>query len=287
MAERITLDSEARGNASNDGLARQRGTQVYDGAVLAHETRKTIKRMRALASLLRDQLGEDELRRRRQALRVTASRLAGARDAEVRLATLETLSKRYPRRLAVNGIELLRGGLERERDEARRTIDYGALLDDLKSLRKELVGLQLAVHDLGSLGPGLEGLYGEARRRYRRTRRKKASNALAAHDWRKRVKSLYYALDALGGSDGARATTRRAERLGDMLGEEHDLWLLETYLEQHPDAAGTDSSARKTVLRLALRRRRRLHKRALRKGERLFKPRPGEFAKRMQKMLGR
>lgn len=288
MAERTTVDSEPLGNVSSDGLPRRLGTETHDDhALLVHETRKTIKRMRALALLLRDELGEDELRRRRKALRVTANRLADARDAEVRLATLERLSKRYPQPLAVEGIELLCAQLKRERDDARRAIDYGALLDDMKGLRRELVGLELAVHELDSVAPGIEGLYREGRRRYRRARHGKARDAAATHDWRKRVKSLYYALDALGGFDRAPATTRRVERIGDIIGEEHDLWLLETYVEQHPDAAGPGSCARETLLKLAFRRRKRLHERALRKGRRLYKPRPAEFAKRTQKRLGR
>ena len=48
-----------------------------------HETRKALKRLRALVRLLREELGEQAFERENAALRDVARRLAGARDAEV------------------------------------------------------------------------------------------------------------------------------------------------------------------------------------------------------------
>ncbi len=72
---------------------------------VVHETRKAIKRMRALARLFRDELGEPEFKRLNSLLRGAAGRLAGARDAEVRLATLRRLAKRHPAALSRQGID--------------------------------------------------------------------------------------------------------------------------------------------------------------------------------------
>src|ERR1700733_35054 len=71
-----------------------------DAATTVHEVRKALKRLRALLRLLEHQLGGHELARESQALRNTAQRLSGARDAEVMLATLTTLTARHPRKLA-------------------------------------------------------------------------------------------------------------------------------------------------------------------------------------------
>src|SRR6202043_1289487 len=59
--------------------------------VAVHETRKALKRLRALLVLVEDELGGDEPARERQMLRDAGRFLARARDAEVRLATLDGL----------------------------------------------------------------------------------------------------------------------------------------------------------------------------------------------------
>ena len=54
-----------------------------------HELRKTLKRLRALVRLLRDPLGRKRFARENAALRDCARGLAGARDAEVMVDTLD------------------------------------------------------------------------------------------------------------------------------------------------------------------------------------------------------
>ncbi len=249
-----------------------------DHAELVHEARKAIKRMRALARLLRHEVGEAEFDRINASLRAAGQRLAGARDAEVRLATLERLSARHPKALALEGIELLRTRLEHERAQGS---GQTGVLGDIADMRRDLSRWDLLDHDFERLAPGLRRVYREGRRRYARVKRERARKAEDLHEWRKRVKSLYYALDMLGGASakGTRGVTRRAERLGDMLGEEHDLWMLAVYAEEHPDAFGAEDSAREVLLELTERRRKRLRKRALAAGARLYGDRPGTFTR--------
>ncbi len=160
-------------------------------------------------------------------------------------------------------------------------------------MRRQLARWNLLERDFEDLAPGLRRVYKEGRRRYVHVMseqpRADAQNAhvpgdQAMHDWRKRVKSLYYALDMLGGkrAKGARKATRRADRLGDLLGEEHDLWMLGVYAEERPDAFGEDSRARDDLLELIGRRRTRLRKRALKLGARLYKRSPDRFTRRLR-----
>src|SRR5438270_1950612 len=61
-----------------------------DGAARAvHETRKTLKRLRALMRMLRDELPTGEFVAGNAALRDMGRRLAGARDGEAMLAALD------------------------------------------------------------------------------------------------------------------------------------------------------------------------------------------------------
>jgi CHAD domain-containing protein len=260
-----------------------------DRAEVVHEARKTIKRMRALAQLLRYELGEQEFKRVNESLRAAGQRLSGARDAEVRLATLERLSRRHPKALALDGIEILRTRLEGERKQTEEPTHQQEVLEDIANMRSDLARWNLVDHDFEAILPGLRRIYRDGRRRYTRVRRAHGRNAEDVHDWRKRVKSLYYALDMIGGDKKkeVRDNTKRADRLGDLLGEEHDLWMLCAYVEAHSAAFGEDSDARATLLKLIERRREALRGRALNLGERLYKRKPGAFVRRAGDALAR
>ncbi len=290
------------------------GSHPTDAAELVHEARKAIKRMRALARLLRDELGEPEFARVNASLRSAGRRLAGARDADVRLATLRDLIERHPRALAHapgpsrephkraaapspgpskengprrEGIRRLEEQLQRERLRNSQPSDIDEVLADIAAMRDQLARWSLVDIDFDTLSPGLQRIYREGRHRYARCASEQGREEQDVHDWRKRVKSLYYALDMLGAkkAKSARRATRRANRLGDLLGNEHDLWMLCVYVEEHPDAFGTDTAAKAELLKRIEQRRRRLRKRALSLGARLYKRKPGKFTRRIGRAL--
>jgi CHAD domain-containing protein len=275
------------------------GSHPADPAELVHEARKAIKRMRALARLLRDELGEREFARVNDSLRSAGRRLAGSRDADVRLATLRELIERHPHALAPSrgtangngsgreGIRHLEEQLQRERLNNSGPSDIDEVLTDIASMRDQLARWSLVDIDFDTLSPGLRRIYREGRYRYARCSREHGRDEQDVHDWRKRVKSLYYALDMLGAKQakGARRATRRADRLGEVLGSEHDLWMLYAYVEEHPEAFGKDTAAKAELLKRIEQRRRRLRKRALALGARLYKRKPGKFTRRIGRAL--
>lgn len=263
-------------------------TPEVSEAELVHETRKTIKRMRAMARLLRYELDKRQRIHANQTLRGAAEHLAAQRDAEVRLATLERLRARDPNALSGAGIDRLHERLMGERDAAGDRANVAAAREDIERLRGELSRWELADHDFDKVAAGLRRIYKEGRSRYKRARRRGAG-ADTFHAWRKRVKALYYALDMLGGAGakGMRGATRRAERLGDVLGEEHDLWMLDAYAAEHPEAFGDDVRARDALRKLIESRRTRLRERALKQGARLYRRRPSRFTRRAGRRLPR
>ena len=110
----------------------------------------------------------------------------------------------------------------------------------------------------------------------------------ALHAWRKRVKELRYAAETLdrGGKrcKPVRRVARRADRLGEMLGEEHDLALLEARVrDKRSRTFASERKVRKRLLRLIASRRRKLRKRALREGERLYRRPPRRFVRRVKR----
>jgi CHAD domain-containing protein len=255
-----------------------------------HDTRKALKRLRALVRLLREELGEQQYRREHAILRDAARRLAGARDAEVMVGTLDALLRRHPRELGRRRQLLeLRKRLVAERVAAERATlgdraTRGEVLRELSGLRErarqwdlpQRPGIALVERDL-------RRIYRDGRKRKRLLARAKGSgSARAAHAWRKRVKDLRYAAEILG----QRPLAHRADRLAELLGEEHDLVLL-TGLLPPPGRAPLQGKrgrrARKSLLARIARRRRRLRKRALREGERLYGRKPKQFARRVRR----
>ena len=124
------------------------------------------------------------------------------------------------------------------------------------------------------MGPGLEHIYRAGRTGRRRAGRRHAGPRIL-HRWRKHVKDLRYAAEVL---DMAKIA-RRADALGEMLGEEHDLMLLAERVRAHRPLKRRRKRTRKRLLRAISRRRARLRRRALREGERLYELRPKRFVR--------
>jgi CHAD domain-containing protein len=283
-----------------------------------HETRKALKRLRALLRLLEPNLGEEVYAREDAAIRDAGRRLSGSRDAEVLLATLDGLIESHPGKLAGRGgVARLRAHLSSERDGAwRSTLADSAArvltLEELRACRVRVAAWEPPQrHGVELVQPGFTRVYRQGRRRYRRAAHGRGERTLALHPWRKRVKDLRYAAEALQWREdavkgrakpkGRRARRRRArareqaawlrrlargaDDLGELLGQEHDLAVLGEYVRTLGVASGTKprvgARSRRRILKLIAARRRKLRKRALRDGERLYRRSPARLAVRL------
>jgi hypothetical protein len=292
-----------------------------------HETRKALKRLRALIRLLEHELGERAYARESTALRELAQRLAAARDSQVMLESLDTLIARHPRRLARKDIKKLRKRLLAAHAQTQRLTlgDPAArveVLSELRAMRVRVAAWNLRERDdLQLIEADLQRLYRQGRKRYRRLARGKAGGMRAMHEWRKRVKDLRYAAEMLQHRDEqAKATARargkrakkrrraqaqarrdiqrlqllarRADELGERLGEEHDLAVLAEHIRAGRRKHGDQTwrlrrRTRKTLQSLISRRRRKLRRDAMRDGERLYRAKPAKFMRRVRKAHAR
>jgi CHAD domain-containing protein len=273
--------------------------EAYPGGTgehTVHETRKALKRLRALLVLLRAELGPKRYARENAALRDCGRRLAGARDAEVMLGTLDSLVQRDPSRFKRSAaVRTLRAQLLAERDTAAAHAIHdplvrGEVIVELRAVRARAARWELRERGFRLLAPGLEGIYTRGRRRMRVARRRQSVEAL--HAWRKRVKELRYAAETLdrggkgagGSSKYVRRVARRADQLGEMLGEEHDLALLEARVrDKRSRQFAGERKTRKRLLALIASRRRKLRKRALHEGERLYQRPPRRFVRQLKR----
>jgi len=259
------------------------------GEQTVHEVRKALKRLRALLRLLRPALGAKRYARESAALRDCARRLAGARDAEVMAATLQALVARDPERLSGSAaVRALQAQLWAECDAARKhTIGdpdvRAAAVRELREVRARVARWELRPRGPRLLAPGLRRLYRRGRRGLRHARREGDAGTL--HLWRKHVKDLRYVAETLdrGGAPAKRVrrVARRADRLGEALGEEHDLALLAQGVRARSAHFAGERATRKRLLKAIARRRRSLRKRALRDGGRLYRRAPKRFVRRL------
>jgi CHAD domain-containing protein len=291
--------------------------ELVSTATAVHETRKSLKRLRALVRLLEGELGEEVFAREDGILHDAGLRLAGARDAEVMLITLDALIAEHPRKLGRRaGVAKLRGRLADERrrassEAAGDAAGRGEVLGELRALRNRVEEWSFPHREgIRTVEPGLLAIYREGAHRRRRAVRGKGPKGEAMHQWRKRVKDLRYAAEMLNrrdphagkgrqrgkqtgaGSDEIRRLARRADELGELLGDEHDLAVLAAALRDgHSHAGGraleVGRGTSKELLRLIAKRRRRLRKRTLAKGERLYRRRPKRFVRRFRELSRR
>lgn len=268
-----------------------------------HELRKALKRLRALMHLLEGELEHASVED--LVLRDLGRRLSRARDAAVLLSTLESVLADEPKLASGKRVRSLRRrlALEQARAERETLADprlREEMLADLMQLHERVERWQL-LQD-GRAGPverGLRIVYRDGRRQHRLLRRGKRSGMKARHEWRKRAKDLRYAAEMLQPSGPAPAdassvrgaylhkTARRADKLSELLGEEHDLGLLAQWLDGDGDRDATGRRAlgarKQRQLQAAIaKRRRKLRKRAMKDGGLLYRRRPKRFATRVR-----
>jgi CHAD domain-containing protein len=294
-------------------LSAGNGAGPADEAI--HETRKALKRLRTMLRVIEASRGERAVAQETAALKEVASQLSAARDAEVMLATLEGLVERHPRKLDRRGVRRLRARLTKEREQARAQtlgdpVRMALVVADLSACRLRVQTWEPPPgRERDLLEPGLRRLYGAGRRRYKRARASKGERSVAMHEWRKRVKDLRYLGEmlerrpspsalarALPGppaerkprpdreSAPLRKLARRADALGEILGEEHDLAVLAARVRRSHGKKGAHPrlgpKTRKALLKAIAGRRRKLQRRALKQGRTLYATPTKKFVRR-------
>ncbi len=274
-------------------------TVEQDPDTSVHTVRKTLKRLRGLIRLVRDEVGYAAYRSENVVLRDTGRKLAPVRDGFVLVRTLDQLRGEYRALLSPDAFTRTRNHLVMTHDQARRAVlaDRALIMDVTVTIKTARA--RFAAWDARTTNPptsvlGAAGLVDEFSavsrgllRVYRRGRRGMriaylAGSPDAFHEWRKRVKYLHYQVDALQPLWPAllKAQAARLDELGEVLGLEHDLALLENIV-QHDQIATANQRERTLLLSLIRRARleRQWHARNL--GRALYVEKPDAFVARI------
>jgi CHAD domain-containing protein len=271
------------------------GASARDPATAIHEARKHLKKTRALLRLVRPALGEAAYRRENAALRDAARRLSAVRDADVLVATVEALAATATGRLPAADFAALRAALAAEAAALRGAPDRGgaasggtvaaAVADALRGALARVEAWPLADAPWAAVVPAAERTYRRGRAAFAAASARPTVEAL--HEWRKRVKDLWYhhrLLDAAW-PPMMGAVASQAHALSELLGDDHDLAVLRERLRAGialPPGAAAD---RDVLVALIDGRRAALQARALSLGGRLYAERPGAFARRLGRWL--
>jgi CHAD domain-containing protein len=269
------------GGRAEKALDQLAGAEKTDLAAAIHGARKDLKKLRAVLRLIRGELGKDLFKAENRRYRDVGRLLSGSRDAEVKLQTLKALRSRFGDDLPADASRRWEGILERERDDAVGDEIEDRIVEAVRAIergRDRIGEWPLRTDSWKLIGPGLSTAYREGRRAMKRTLAD--PQAENVHEWRKRAKDLWYQLRVVREAwpELLGATADQAHELSDLLGDHHDLAVLEEDL-----ASRQEVGEKKTFKKLIGRRQEELLARALEIGRRLYAEKPKGFSRRLKR----
>ncbi len=255
------LDAAAAGNDFADSI---------------HAARKDLKKLRAVANLVRPELGGDLHRAEDRRYRAAGRLLAQSRDAEVKVETLGALRESSGEGFSADLAAAWLAALEGERDAIAEgdSDEDGPRLAGAKALietgQEKIAAWPLEDDSWQLVEAGLRRSYRRGRREMKRTQAEPVAENV--HEWRKRTKDLWYQLRILREAwpSVLGPTAEQAHELADLLGDHHDLALL---------AADLAASAADEAIE---RRQQELLDSARDVGARLYAEKPKAFGRRIE-----
>lgn len=250
-----------------------------------HDIRKRLKKLRALARLVRDEMGKENYKSINIYYRDLGRELADFRDLTAHIESIEALRARYGDHLYVNFFNSVIKQVEKERDKMEEELkarDFFSehLVSKLEYARKEMVKWPVKTNDISIILPSINRVY---------TRGKKAlENAYKDpgkenfHEWRKRVKYLWYQMLLLQDTWPELFSTFEAEihELADFLGNDHDLMVLNDKLQK--DGFKLDDPQQQELIHAVVKEySEHLRENARVKGELIYAEKPEDFTARI------
>lgn len=212
-----------------------------------HETRKSIKRLRALLKTAAPSLGAKAARKHDRAFRDIGRELSNRRDGDVLVATIATLESRFGAD-GISALAPLKTALQNQTGNAEATLDavrVQALRDALKSEGKRLRKARLKGHGLAAIIDGVGATYTAGRRGLKRASKHPTDEHI--HELRKAVQAHWRHMSLLSRAWPEEFATRvmAARELSQILGDDHDLALVKAAAVAHaaPDTALSDAAA--------------------------------------------
>ncbi len=253
-----------------------------------HKARKHFKKLRAIYRLTRDATGRRYYKNGNVFYRNRGRELEPLRDITSLIEALDTLSSHFAGQVKPEAFHAFGELLKTERRSIRQ--DYVGEEADLKAVRiqleeqhQHLEPMPVADDDLEATVKSLHRVYKRGHRGFCRAQRKTTPERM--HEWRKRVKYLWYHHRLLKKTWPRvyKAYAKSCKALSDWLGDHHDLALLEQKANQCAGALETEQV--KVIRALCREQQRQLESAAFELGARVYAEAPKAWARRQRALL--
>lgn len=295
MAYRLRADKDADDNfraiaiAEIDGAIADLDDPDLSSDKKVHQSRRHCKAVRALARLYRPAMRKDKnFKAINRHFRDLARTLSAGRDAKAMLEAYDDLMKANKGAVERRDFAPIRRVLTRRKaafhashqapeaamKQARAAFDQGRGLVEAVAFCKGR-----RTDNVKAVEKGLKAVYKRARKEMAAAK----ADPAGSHEWRKWAKTHWYHCRLLQGlwPHQMAGRTELANKLGDALGKEHDLTVLNALLRADPGAFGDDKRLKRFRV-LLVRRQAALRSEAQRLGAALFAEKAGAFSKRME-----
>lgn len=269
---------------------------AQDANAAIHDTRKGLKRIRALVRLARPALGEAVYTAENSRYRDIGRTLAAARDQHVLMETVHKLEGAATGRTK-SAFAAARTKLTRANNAAaldRHNTAIAQALADLQDARARMAELPVRSASFDAAFEGLARAYRQANRDFEHAFDAKDSESI--HEFRKRVQHhwRHMMLVSPAWPELIAARVATARQLATLLGEDHDIAAMVSALEGknegNPDCPATQKkmvpvlteSQHKLTLAFAVQRQHALRRAAKNLGCRLFAENADAFRDRMK-----
>ena len=203
---------------------------ALDARLAVHETRRCLKRLRALLQLVREAVGDTIYDRDRRYLRDVGQCLSALRDAAARQQTLDSLQNQAANALSEKSWQAVRKGVRGRQPRAEKILL--AVAAKLKVARSRIMNWPLEAANEPLLRKALRKSYRRGRRAMKVALAQPQAEHL--HEWRKRVNQLRHQLRILQTLELVTEKKRlqRCRDLAQALGSYNDLAVLAVRLSQ-------------------------------------------------------
>jgi CHAD domain-containing protein len=250
-----------------------------------HETRKSFKKIRAILRFVRPEVGEMIYQEGNIGFRDAGRPLTEVRDAKIFVDTLDKLVEHFKEHVGKGSFAEVRKELQANLRAVRKRVlneqNSVAVVTDAIQRGRKRIKCWIDVPDRwSSIGRGLKGVYRRASDAFREAVVEASVEKL--HEWRKQTKYLRYQLEILHPlwPERMEELAREADRLGDLLGGDHDLAMLRQMLADAPGRFGAEGDVE--ILVALIDQRRAELEQAMGLGRRYFQDKPKDFTRRLK-----
>ena len=272
-----------------DGAIQDLTSEVIDPHEGVHEARKRFKMIRAVLRLIRGELGE-AYQKESTEFREFGKKLSAVRDAEAMIETFDRLKDRFKQPLGTEAFSAVRDNLIQRRqtiadEQEDLELRVREVVAGLQEARDRVALWPLSKDSFEAIGAGLEKIYADGRKLLNRAYLD--SSAQNFHEWRKRVKDLWYHSRLLRDvwpqlMDGQIETLHR---LSELLGDDHDLVVFRETMAAQPDVFGGADNVER-LRSFVDQRQQDLRTNAQPIGRRIYAEKPKQFCSRMEHYWG-